>query len=240
MTKAGIVMSLFQNKSILYVEDDISSRTRMAELLEMLFENVYTAKDGEEAWSIYTQNECDIVLTDIKMPSKDGLSLTKQIRNCDYATPIVLLSSFTDHDFLLKAANLSVDGYIIKPIDADTLLKTLGKAFERTKKEENLILKIDTDIFYNVSSRELYQKDGTLIDLSAMELKLLELLVDNSDHLVTKDKISETLWPLEQPSESSIKNIILRLRKKVGEEAIHSVYGIGYRLKNRPQKIKTS
>jgi DNA-binding response OmpR family regulator len=228
-------MHMLKNKSILYAEDDISSRTQMTTLLEMLFCKVVTAVDGEDAWRLYQDERFDIVLTDIKMPRKDGLKLVQHIRGANYATPVVLLTSFMDQQFLFKAANLSVDGYIIKPIDLETLIETLGRALERTKAEDSPIL-LDEGLSYNPVSQELYYDDGTSITLSAMELKLLNLFVLNRNMLITKEMISEELWPLEPICDSAIKTMVLRLRRKIGAHLIVSIYGVGYRMRLKTKK----
>lgn len=103
---------LLRNKNILLAEDDKVVREQMGATLEMVFREVFVVKDGEEAFRVYEEKKPDILLVDIMMPKKDGLKLVKQIREKDYDTPIVMLSSFSDQEYLMKALNLSVDGYL--------------------------------------------------------------------------------------------------------------------------------
>lgn len=224
-------MLLLKDKSVLFAEDDIITRNQMSEVLEMIFHKVYIAADGEEAYRRYEDESPDVIITDIRMPKKDGLSLVKQIRQNDYDTPIILLTSFAEQELLLHAANLSIDGYLVKPIDLERLTITICKAIQRTDKDMGLIL-LGKRLYYNSATRELYL-NGAVVSLGVKEQELLLLLINNRHKTVTKEEIGKTLWPLDPICDSAIKNIVLRVRKKLGLTIIISVRGIGYRLDTR-------
>lgn len=217
-----------KNKTVLFAEDDKIIRIQITEVLEMLFQKVFVAEDGKTAYEIYEEEHPDIVISDIKMPILDGLSLIEKIRMSDYATPVVLITSFTEQELLVNAANLSIDGYIIKPIDFKALVRTISKSMQRAHKNQGLI-QIAKDVFYHSGTQELYQ-NGVIVILGIKELELLKLLIANGSKTVTKERISEVLWPLDTICESSIKNLVLRIRKKLDTDIIVSVRGIGYRL----------
>lgn len=222
---------LLKDKSILFAEDDTITRDETADVLKMLFGKVFLAKDGEEAYALYEDESPDIILTDIKMPKKDGLKLIKQIRQNNYNTPIILLTSFDEQNLLMHAANLSIDGYLIKPIKLEILTDTLCKAIMRTHKDEGLIM-LGKQLFYNSATKELYQ-NGSILALGIKEQELLILLIHNRHKTVTKEEIIIKLWPLDPICDSAIKNLILRLRKKLDADIIVSVKGVGYRLETR-------
>lgn len=224
-------MLLLKNKSVLFAEDDNITRNQMSEVLEMIFHKVHTASDGEEAYRRYEDESPDVIITDIRMPKKDGLSLVKQIRQNDYDTPIILLTSFAEQELLLNAANLSIDGYLVKPIDLERLTITICRAIQRTDKDIGLIL-LGKRLYYNSATKELYL-NGNVISLGVKEQELLLLLINNRHKTVTKEEIGKTLWPLDPICDSAIKNIVLRLRKKLELAIIISVRGIGYRLDTR-------
>jgi DNA-binding response OmpR family regulator len=221
-------MFLLKEKSVLFVEDDMITRTEIGGMLGVIFNEVYTASNGEEAMYIYEDESPDIILSDIKMPKLDGISLITKIRNSDYKTPIVLMTSFAEHDLLLNAANLSVDGYLIKPVELEKLVFTLCKAAQRVYKNEGLIV-LGENIFYNSAKKELYS-NGKVVVLGVKEQELLVLLLNNRHKTVTKEEIGRVLWPLDAICSSAIKNIVLRLRKKLALDIIISVRGIGYRI----------
>lgn len=220
-----------REKTILFAEDDVIARTELTSVLEMLFKEVFIASDGLEAFRIYEDEAPDIVLTDIKMPKKDGLSLIRSIRSHDYKTPIVLMTSFAEQEILLDVANLSIDGYLVKPVELEKLTFALCKAVQRVHRGESLVF-LGKKIFYNSAKKELYN-DGEIIVLGVKEQELLVLLLKNSHRTITKEEIVQELWPLDAICDSAIKNIILRLRKKLGLDIIVSVRGIGYRLDTR-------
>lgn len=224
-------MLLLKEKSVLFADDDIITRTQMTEILEILFKKVYAAADGEEAYRIYEDEAPDLVLTDIKMPKKDGISLVRHIRQQDYKIPIILLTSFAEQELLMNAANLSIDGYLVKPVELEKLTFMICKAIRRVKQDDGLIV-LGKQLYYNSATKELY-RNGNLVMLGAKEHELLVLLITNRQKTLTKETIGTALWPLDPICDSAIKNIVLRLRKKMGIDVIVSVRGIGYRLDTR-------
>lgn len=221
-------LSLLKNKKVLFAEDDIIMRDQMSEVLSMLFKKVFIAKDGKEAYSLYEEETPDLIITDIKMPIVDGLAFIEKVRHRNYDIPIILLTNYSEKDYLVHAANLSIDGYILKPVEFNLLTKTILKAMKRLHEKEEII-SLNNELFYNVVTQELYKK-GVIVPLGGKELALLKLLIKNRPKTITKEEISEELWPLECICESAIKNLILRIRKKLSTDIIMSVRGVGYRL----------
>lgn len=219
---------LLKDKSVLFAEDDEIIKKNITDVLKMLFKEVYTVTNGQKAYELYEEESIDLVITDIKMPLMDGLDLTEKIRKKDYDIPIILLTNFTQQEILMQAVNLSIDGYITKPIELEDLISTIQKSMKRVVKNKGII-PLSKNIFYSITTQEVYQ-NNKLIQLGFKELQLLKLLIKNYKKTVTKDEISSVLWPLESVSDSSIKNLILRIRKKFDEDIITSVRGVGYRL----------
>ncbi|WP_044418668.1 response regulator transcription factor [Halarcobacter anaerophilus] len=219
---------LLKDKSVLFAEDDEIIKKNITDVLKMLFKEVYTVTNRQKAYELYEEESIDLVITDIKMPLMDGLDLTEKIRKKDYDIPIILLTNFTQQEILMQAVNLSIDGYITKPIELEDLISTIQKSMKRVVKNKGVI-PLSKNIFYSITTQEVYQ-NNKLIQLGFKELQLLKLLIKNYKKTVTKDEISSVLWPLESVSDSSIKNLILRIRKKFDEDIITSVRGVGYRL----------
>ncbi len=226
-------ISSLKSKTILFAEDDNIIKSEITEVLEMIFKKVYSVEDGMEAFEVYEEKSPDIIISDINMPYMDGITLIDKIRKIDYSIPIVLVTSFSEKKMLMDAVNLSVDGYIIKPIELKILINTINKAMKRVKKEFAL-MKLGANIFFNSNTQELYEH-GKLVSLGVKELELLKLLIQKSSKTVTKEEISKVLWPLDSICESAIKNLVLRMRKKIGTDIIRSVRGIGYRLDINPK-----
>ena len=221
-------LHFLKNKTILYAEDDKITREQMSEMLGVFFKNVLVACDGEEAFDIYKRCEPDIVATDIMMPKLDGINLAKLIREKNYTIPIVLITSFVEKDLLINAANLSVDGYLVKPVSTHALIETFCTAIQRSQKYKRLV-HFDDATYYDMDIGELF-KNGEQITLGAKERSLLLLLIANIDRTTTKNEIFETLWPLDETSDSTLKTLIYRIRKKIDIDIIKSIKGYGYKL----------
>jgi len=219
---------VLKSKRILFAEDDAITRTQISNTLSMLFKAVYSAKDGEEAFNIYEDEHPDIILTDVRMPKKDGIKLARQIRQVDYHIPIIILTSFDDKNLLLNAANLAIDGYLLKPIEFTALLKALSKAIKRTHVTPNVIT-FNQSLVFNYDTKEFYHGNH-ITTLGSKELELIEFLLENCHKTLSKEVIEAKLWNYEIQCNSAVKNLVLRIRKKLGHNIISSMRGIGYRL----------
>ena len=220
-------LHILKSLTVLIAEDDAVMLEQNAQTLKIFFKEVFKAKDGLEAFNIYEEQKPSIILADINMPIMDGLNLTKKIRAIDYETPIVLITAYTDGKILLKAANLGIDGYLIKPLQLEDLLLTCRKSLAR-KKIDNSVITFVNNTIYNNATKELY-KDGVQIDLGHKEQILLNIFLNALGRTVTKKEIVEALWPLEEVTDSAFKNLLGRLREKIGKECIISVKGAGWR-----------
>lgn len=223
---------LLKDKSVLIAEDDNLTRDKMCEILEMIFGKVFVAKNGEEAYWIYEDESPDIIITDIQMPKMDGLKLVKMIRQTNYKIPIIMVTSFSERELLMTAINHSVDGYLIKPIELGNMIDTIRKAIKRSRDEQGFF-DLGNGLLYNFGTKELYQ-DNALVPLGGKEQELLALLMNNPTATISKEEIARKLWPLDPICDSAIKNLVLRIRKKVGSDLMVSVRSIGYRLNILP------
>lgn len=217
------------NLSILYAEDDLIIQNNISKILNMLFKKVYIANDGEEAFKIYNQNKPDIILTDFLMPKMNGYELTKNIRKICNKIPIVILSNYTDKEKLLKCIPLNLTEYLEKPIQYEVLLATLEKC--RSQLENNTeYFNISNKLNYNFETKKLtvYNEE---ISLTQMEIEILEYLILNKNKLLSKEKLSFLVYKDDIASDNALKNIIYRLRKKIGKEFIINDRNLGYTLK---------
>jgi len=115
----------FKKISLLYVEDDEDIRNELVEVLELEFENLYVGKDGQEGLDLYKEHRPDIVVSDISMPVMNGLDMCGHIRSINPDVPIIITTAFNEPSFLIKAIDIGVDKYVLKPIDLRKLEETL-------------------------------------------------------------------------------------------------------------------
>lgn len=117
----------FSDLTVLFVEDESKALMDGATILESLFQKVYTAKDGEEALAVFVAENPDIILSDVRMPIMDGVTLCEHIRKINIDVPFVLLTAYSDEKHLISAINAGVDGFLQKPMDLPKTLSTLQK-----------------------------------------------------------------------------------------------------------------
>jgi len=125
---------------IMIVEDDLDTIFYLNNLLEDVFDNVIIAKDGEEALKYYEKEHINLIITDINMPNMNGIELIENIRKKDNKISIIILSSHNESHFLMRGIELGVNGYILKPVNVDSLIKTLINTIE------TINLRIEFDI----------------------------------------------------------------------------------------------
>ena len=113
----------YSNKlKVLYVEDDKELQAQSKDLFEIIFASVTTADNGSIALELYKKESYDIILSDIEMPSMDGIELTQEIKKINPHQSIIIISAHNDSVYLQKFINLNVDQFISKPFDTHNIL----------------------------------------------------------------------------------------------------------------------
>ena len=118
---------LYQDLSILIVEDEHEAMQELKDIMELYFGFVYTAMDGCEGLELIGKFHPDIVFTDINMPCMNGLDMLKEVKKISVNSIFMFATAHNDTDYLLSAIDIKVDAYLIKPIQLDILLEKLEK-----------------------------------------------------------------------------------------------------------------
>ncbi len=223
-------MEKFKNYTILYIEDDEGVRTVNSRFLNRMFNELYEAKDGEEGLALYKKYHPDIILTDIKMPKIDGITLSKKIRKLDQTTKIIISTAFSDKDYLMEAIELRLEKYIIKPLTSRNLIPALTKAVEDLEKEKDVKIVL-AENFYFDNSTSLFYLNEEVLELNKKELLFLKLLVLNKNRVVSYEEIEQFVWEDEYMSLNSLRTTIGFLRKKIPFNCIKNISNMGYKLK---------
>jgi DNA-binding response OmpR family regulator len=216
--------------TILYAEDDLAVQKSTTEYLQRFFKEVVVASDGREALQLYKKCQVDVVLLDIEMPHIDGISVATQIRQSNEMIPIIMLTAFTDVDLLLKATELNLCTYLVKPLKAKVFKEALQKVSVKLSKLYSNNIVLSEGYSWNAKEEVLY-KDNTPIELSIKEKILLSLLIKNRQKSVSFEEIMAVVWEDEFEKEVSIDAVkfhISKLRKKLPKKSIESVYGRGF------------
>ncbi|MDA3056076.1 MULTISPECIES: response regulator transcription factor [unclassified Campylobacter] len=214
--------------SVLLVEDEAKIRDLLAGVMEKVFKKVITAQNGEEGLKKFKKFNPNIVITDILMPIRDGLEMSKDIRAISPETPIVVLSAFNDKDKLMQAIEIGINKYLLKPIDMDELIyaiETLAKA----KIDSSNLIEIGKNYTFS-STKKVLIKNGVEIPLTKKELAFISLLINRLGTLVLHSDIKKNVWIGESVSDAAIRTFIKRVRDKVGADFIKNIPGLGYKI----------
>jgi len=125
-----------QELKILYVEDEESIREEMVEILELDFENIYIAKNGQEGLEMYEKYSPDLVISDVQMPFMDGISMSKEILSLNSDAKIILTTAFNEETFTQGAKEVGITEYVNKPIKIDKLFESINRCLKSNCKDE--------------------------------------------------------------------------------------------------------
>lgn len=128
ITRAAVDHDFLKTLSVLYVEDDPEIRELLSHFLARRVKRLDLAENGQEGLDAFIADRYDVVVTDIKMPVMDGLDMAERIKARGRETPIIVITAYSDRDYLLRAIDLGIDRYVTKPIDADVLLGAIYKS----------------------------------------------------------------------------------------------------------------
>ncbi len=219
--------------TILYVEDEALIRENAVEYLSRYCAKVYEAKDGVDGWVQYQAHSPDLIISDIKMPKLNGLDFAAKVREKDKTTPIILATAHTETEYLLKAVELQLIKYLVKPITSEKLQEALALACDALETDYTHIVHLNKTTKYDTLNQTLIQ-DNAPIKLTHNELLFFDFLVKNRQRAITYAEIESLIWAYEGMSMDALRSLVRGLRKKLGAECIENVSGVGYRLKTKP------
>lgn len=222
---------------ILYIEDEELIRKNITKALKLIVGDVYNSDSISQAKNILDNNKVDIIISDINLGLENGLDLIKDIRINYKEIPIIILTAHTDKNYLLKATKLKLVDYLIKPVNFKALYTALEQAVQEIIDNGRYSIDFCNNTSYNVLNKELTcNKTQEVINLTAKEIILLETLIENNVKVLSQETLKNFLWDqYSEITDSALKNLINKLRKKIGKESIKNISGVGYRL----QLIKT-
>jgi DNA-binding response OmpR family regulator len=231
-----------ESAHLLIVDDD----ERICRSLECYLQHegyhVSSVSDGKAMWQYYEDNNPDLILLDIMLPDADGITLARELRVKKPDTGIIMLTAKDDAVDTIVGLEVGADDYITKPFDNRQLLARIHSVLRRlstnnkdnkaTDDAENIIQfngwQMNTDTF------ELNAPTGEKINLTSIEFKLLEILVHNVGHVLSRDQILQKLSSREwQPKDRSVDVLISKLRNVLETNStepklIRTIRNLGY------------
>ncbi|MDE7015357.1 MAG: response regulator transcription factor [Kineothrix sp.] len=219
-------------KHILVIEDDGMLNDGIAFALEKEGYMVHSAYSLEEAQKRMGQ-KMNLILLDINLPDGDGRDFFKNIL-AGQPVPVLFLTARNSEEDMLKGFGLGCDDYITKPFSIAVLVMKIKAVLKRSERTSRKIY-AEGELVYDFENKTLYRR-GDKVELTALEVKLLEVLISNKDVVLTRETLLEKIWDTqERYVEGRTLNVsIHRLREKVEanpEKPVHirTVFGIGYK-----------
>ena len=164
------------------------------------------------------------------MPKMSGLELAEKIRQEDKSTPIIITTAHTDTEYLLKAVELQLVKYVVKPITSDKLKGALALACDSlADKQKSSIIYLDELLYYDILNQSLFQ-DKELIKLTHNEQLFFDFLIKHKSRAITYKEIENLIWSYDGMSMDALRSLVRSVRKKLGGDFISNISGIGYRL----------
>ena len=222
------LLEQFKNYTILCVEDEDGIRKRLVNTLKYYFKDVLEASNGEDGYDLYLEYKPDIILSDIEMPNKNGIEMIKLIRENDLNTILIMVTAYSNEEYLLDLINLNVNHYILKPVNSDNLLTGIVKGLG-DRLTQNLLF--SKDCYFDVQKYQLFYKNEEII-LRKREIEFLILLYKHKNSILNYEQIEEYIWKDKSMSMSALKTFIKELRQKLPLELIHNIPQTGYKLED--------
>ena len=218
--------------NVLVVDDDKEIVNAICKLLESEGYKTLKAYDGLEAIDILTQNTVHLIILDIMMPKIDGYTVCEMIRK-QSNVPIIMLTALDEEEAQIKAFELKVDDYIIKPFSIKLVLMRVEAVLRRVKEQKSYQSKsILTcgNIQLDRTSYSVYVNYKPVL-LTHTEYKLMELFMQNPGRVFTRDNLLNLVWGYDFIGDEKTVNIhIMNLRRKLDTDMIETIRGVGYRL----------
>jgi len=218
---------------ILVVEDE----QRVAQFIQKGLKEeghaVDCAYDGEEGGFLAEVNEYDLIILDLMLPKKNGLTVCSEIRERGVSTPVLLLTARDAVQDKVRGLDAGADDYLTKPFVFDELLARVRALLRRGSESKAPILKI-IDLELDPMSRRV-TRGGKPIRLTTKEYALLEYMMRNPDRVLSRTRIGEHVWDMNFDPESNVIDVyVSHLRNKVDKgfdvSLIHTLRGQGYML----------
>ncbi len=220
---------------ILIVEDDKDAALWLANGLRESGHVVDVAYDGEQGLGLALANPHDVLIVDRMLPKLDGLSMIRSIRTEGNSTPVLILSALSDVDERVRGLRAGGDDYLPKPYAFAELLARVEGLRRRTPTEVNDTRLRAADLEIDLLTRTV-SRAGKTIMIQPREFKLLEYLVRNAGHIVTRTMLLENVWDYHFDPQTNVIDVhISRLRSKIDkgfdQPLLQTVRGAGYMIR---------
>lgn len=220
---------------ILVVEDEKKVASFIKKGLEEDYYSVDIALDGREGARLALSEEYDLIILDIMLPFKDGISILKDIRTEKISTPVLMLTAKDNVSDKVLGLDSGADDYLAKPFAFDELLARVRALLRRNTTEKKVVLEAG-ELQLDTQTHKAYRA-GNEIQLTVKEYAILEYLLRNKNHVISRTKLSEHVYDYHFDSDTNVIDVYInKLRNKIdkgfSKQVLQTVRGIGYVIKD--------
>ena len=220
---------------ILVVEDEKKVASFIKRGLEEDYYSVDIALDGKEGSRLSLEEEYDLIILDIMLPYKDGISILKDIREANISTPVLMLTAKDDVADKVLGLDSGADDYLPKPFAFDELLARVRALLRRNASEKKLVLSAG-ELRLDTQMHKAFRNNAE-IPLTPKEYGILEYLVRNKNRVVSRTMLSEHVYDYHFDSDTNVIDVFInKLRNKIDKgldnTIIQTVRGVGYIIKD--------
>ncbi len=218
---------------ILIIEDEPTIAQALREGLTHAHYQTEVAATGEDGFFRASAHAFDVIILDVMLPGRSGIEILKTLRERRCKTPVIILTARDTTEDRVIGLDVGADDYLVKPFAFPELLARIRALLRRGRRSDSLRLSL-ADLELDVTTRRVHRA-GQAIDLTAREFDLLEYLLRQQAHLVSREMLARDVW--REPARlSSLDNVIdvhmARLRRKIDadrhQKLIHTVRGVGF------------
>lgn len=214
---------------ILLAEDDLSQAESIQTWLEMDGYVIDRVEHGDHAILAIEQHQYDCVLLDRNLPKASGDEILKSLRNRNQDTPVIFISAKDRIEDRVEGLDLGANDYLVKPFSLEELSARLRAQLRQKQHLAHPVLQWQ-DLSLDTQAKTLSQA-GQNISLTAKEFQILHKLMQQPEHILTREQLEESLYAWGDEIESNaIEVFIYQLRKKIGSQMIKTIRGLGYRM----------
>ncbi len=215
---------------VIIVEDNEKLAGYMKEMLEQGGYAVDVARDGDAGERMIRASAYDLVVLDILLPGKDGVSVCKSLRDDDIVIPIIMVTALGEVDQRIQGLDSGADDYLVKPFDMKELLARVRALLRRPQERLSEVLSLG-DVSFDLTSRVVRQGKRE-VPMTPKELSVLEYFMRNKGRVITRDDLLAHCWDFAYDPESNITDAYIKqIRKKLHDTEgryIKTVRGAGY------------
>ena len=215
---------------ILIVEDEHKIANSIKKGFEQESWVCDVAYDGEDGYDLAITESYDVIVLDLMLPRKDGLSIAKDLRHEGVHTPILMLTAKGEIDDKVVGLNSGADDYLVKPFAFEELIARVQALARRPEQIRNSKIEV-RNLSLDSKTQEVIQ-NNKIIELSKKEYQLLEYLMKNKGKTLSKDDIISHVWNYESDIlPNTVEVFVKYLRNKLGKDLIKTIRGFGYVIK---------